>query len=168
MCHNFKLMVGHTTKHIKHGRLCDIKIWWPSVEMSHLGWALKRHLNPRFIIFQCHTHYHASSVSCLFVLYTSWAFINHLLTMCHIIQYVSRTCSFKRKKFYVQCTTTTTTVLRPLYRSTCVSRHFQLRTGGHFVGSKFYCPHALAGGNQRIRIREFSSTVLSTLSPYLW
>jgi len=40
-----------------------------------------------------------------------------------------------------------------------------------FVGSKFYCPHALAGGNQLIRIREktleFSSTVLSTLSPYL-
>ena len=28
-----------------------------------------------------------------------------------------------------QTTTTTTTVLRPLYRSTCVSRHIQLRTG---------------------------------------
>jgi len=40
-----------------------------------------------------------------------------------------------------------------------------------FVGAEFYCPHALADGNQRIRIREkmqeFSSTVLSTLSPYL-
>ena len=40
-----------------------------------------------------------------------------------------------------------------------------------FVHAKFYCPHALAVGNQRIRIRkktlEFSSTVLSTLSPYL-
>jgi len=23
-----------------------------------------------------------------------------------------------------------------------------------FVGAKFYCPHALADGNQRIRIRE--------------
>jgi len=38
------------------------------------------------------------------------------------------------------------------------------------VGAKFYCPHALADGNQRIRIRqkmlEFSSTVLSTLSLY--
>jgi len=38
-----------------------------------------------------------------------------------------------------------------------------------FVGAKFYCPHALADGNQRIRIREktleFSSKVLSTLSP---
>ena len=37
------------------------------------------------------------------------------------------------------------------------------------VGAKFYCPHALADTNQRIRIREktleFSSTVLSTLSP---
>jgi len=36
---------------------------------------------------------------------------------------------------------------------------------------KVYCPHALAGGNQRNRIREktleFSSTVSSTLSPYL-
>ena len=34
-----------------------------------------------------------------------------------------------------------------------------------FVGAKFYCPHALADGNQRIRIMdktlEFSSTVLS-------
>ena len=28
-----------------------------------------------------------------------------------------------------QTTTTTTTVVRPLYRSTCVSRHLQLRTG---------------------------------------
>jgi len=40
-----------------------------------------------------------------------------------------------------------------------------------FVGAKFYCPHALADSNQRIRIREkmleFSSTVLSTLSLYL-
>jgi len=38
-----------------------------------------------------------------------------------------------------------------------------------FVGAKFYCPHALADDNQRIQIREktleFSSTVLSTLSP---
>jgi len=37
-----------------------------------------------------------------------------------------------------------------------------------FVGAKFYCPHALADGNQHIRIREkmleFSSTVLSALS----
>jgi len=30
----------------------------------------------------------------------------------------------------------------------------QQQPGGHFVGSKFYCPHAHAGGNQRIRIRE--------------
>jgi len=40
----------------------------------------------------------------------------------------------------------------------------------NFVGAKFYCPHALAGSNQHIRIREkmleFSSTMLSTLSPY--
>jgi len=34
----------------------------------------------------------------------------------------------------------------------------------------FYYPHAIADGNQRIPIRntlEFSTTVLSTLSPYL-
>ena len=40
-----------------------------------------------------------------------------------------------------------------------------------FVGAKFYCPHALADGNQRIRTREktleFSSAVLSTLSRYV-
>jgi len=39
----------------------------------------------------------------------------------------------------------------------------------NFVGAKFYCLHALANGKQRIWIREkmleFSSTVLSTLSP---
>jgi len=39
-----------------------------------------------------------------------------------------------------------------------------------FVGAKFYCLHALADGNQHVHIREktleFSSAVLSTLSPY--
>jgi len=49
--------------------------------------------------------------------------------------------------------------------------HLQLRTGGFFVSAKFYCPHALADGTQCIQIREktleFSSTVLSTMSPYL-
>ena len=63
--------------------------------------------------------------------------------------------------------TTTTTVLQPSYRSTCISRHLQLQD---FVGAKFYWPHALAEGKQCIRIGErmleFSSTVLSTLSPY--
>jgi len=38
-----------------------------------------------------------------------------------------------------------------------------------FVGAKFYCPHALADGNQLIRIREkmleFFSTALSTQPP---
>ena len=37
-------------------------------------------------------------------------------------------------------------------------------------GAKFYCPHALADGNQRIRITEKMlefSTVWSTLPPYL-
>jgi len=59
-----------------------------------------------------------------------------------------------------------------LYRSTCVSRHLQLRTRGyHQVGAKFYCLHTLADGNHCIWIKEkmleFSSTVLSTLSLYL-
>jgi len=44
-------------------------------------------------------------------------------------------------------------VLRPLHRPTCVSRHLQLWTGGFCWAAKFYCPHALRGGNQRIRIR---------------
>jgi len=38
-----------------------------------------------------------------------------------------------------------------------------------FVAAKFYCPHALADGNQRIRSREKTmefSAVLPTLSPY--
>jgi len=43
---HFKLVVGHTTKQMKHGRLC----------------SLMRHLQPRFIIFECCTHYHTSSV----------------------------------------------------------------------------------------------------------
>jgi len=66
------------------------------------------------------------------------------------------------KEFVASITTTTTatiTALRPLYRSTCVSRHLQIRT----VGAQFYCPHVLADGNQCIRIREKTlefSTVL--------
>jgi len=39
------------------------------------------------------------------------------------------------------------------------------------IGAKFYCLHALAGGNQHIGLTEktleFSSTALSTLSPCL-
>ena len=47
----------------------------------------------------------------------------------------------------------TTPISWPLYSLACVSRHLQLRTGG-FVGAKFHCPHALAVGNQCIRIME--------------
>jgi len=61
---------------------------------------------------------------------------------------------------------TTTTILRPLYRSTCVSQHLQSKLED-FVGAKFNCPHALADSNQGILIREkkleFSSTVLPTV-----
>ena len=30
-------MVGHTIKQMKHGRSCDVQIWWPSVENIELG-----------------------------------------------------------------------------------------------------------------------------------
>jgi len=63
--------------------------------------------------------------------------------------------------------TTTTTVLRPIYKSTCIIRHLQLRTGG-FCWCKVLLPICPF---QHIQIREktlkFSSTVLSTLSSYL-
>ena len=42
-------------------------------------------------------------------------------------------------------TTTTTTVLRPLYKTTCVSQHPQLKTGGSCL-SKVLLPHAVADG----------------------
>jgi len=41
---------------------------------------------------------------------------------------------------------TTTTVLQPLKRSTCVSWQPRLRTGG-FAGAKFHCLQALADGS---------------------
>jgi len=66
-------------------------------------------------------------------------------------------------------TSTTTTILRLFCRSTCISHYFRLRRGD-FVGAKFYCPDAFAGGSQHIQIRkktlEFSTAVLSTLFPY--
>ena len=70
--------------------------------------------------------------------------------------------SYKHTRTYVYKLTTTTTVLQPLFRTTCISRHLPLRTGGFLLG--FHCPHALADGNQHNRIRE---KMLSTLSPYL-
>jgi len=62
--------------------------------------------------------------------------------------------------------TTTTIVLQPLYRSTCVSQHLQLRTEEDFVSAKFHCPHALANGNQHVLIRQKILEFSSTLSPY--
>jgi len=59
----------------------------------------------------------------------------------------------------------TTAISWPLYSLACVSRHLQLRTGG-FVGAKFHCPHALADGNQCIRIME-KTRVSTVLSLYL-
>ena len=65
-------------------------------------------------------------------------------------QHTTRSCNYDTG---TTMTTTTTTVWRPLYRWTCVSRHLQLRTGGFY-----WC------------MLEFSSIVLSTLSvsvPYI-
>ena len=40
-----------------------------------------------------------------------------------------------------------------IHRSTCVNRHLRLRTGG-FCWCTVFWTHALADGNQHIRIRE--------------
>jgi len=64
---------------------------------------------------------------------------------------------------------TTTTILHTLYRTTCISQHLQLRTGG-FCWSKVLLPACHCDGNYHIQIREkmleFSSTVLPAPSPY--
>jgi len=61
-----------------------------------------------------------------------------------------------------------TTVLRPLYRSTCVSRHLQLRTESDFIGAKFYCPYALADVTLELRVnkRRYSVHFAFDLLPY--
>ena len=35
--YNFKLVVGHTTKHMTHSCSWEVEIWWPSVENVTLG-----------------------------------------------------------------------------------------------------------------------------------
>ena len=63
----------------------------------------------------------------------------------------------------------TNTVLQPLYRTTCISWHTPLKTGG-FCCSKVLLPACPADDNVQIQIRdktfEFSSTVLPALCPY--
>jgi len=44
--------------------------------------------------------------------------------------FVDHTIDLPRQNFKVQTTTSTTTVIRPLYRLTCVSQHLELKTGG--------------------------------------
>ena len=65
--------------------------------------------------------------------------------------------------------TTTTTILRPLYRTTYISRHPQLRTGG-FCWSKVLLPTCPCWRQLRIQIREktreFSWTLLPAPSPW--
>ena len=63
----------------------------------------------------------------------------------------------------IQHTHTITTILWPLYRSTCVSWHLHLPPE-NFVGTKFYCPHALATSTFRLVPLEFPSTVSYTVS----
>ena len=59
-----------------------------------------------------------------------------LLPFCPIFLYVCRLSSYQTpptlttKRTKQKLTTHKNTVLQPLYRSTCVSRHYQLRTGG--------------------------------------
>jgi len=48
--------------------------------------------------------------------------------------------------WWFACSTTAAAILWPLRRTTCVSRHPQLRTED-FVGAKCYCPQAVADGN---------------------
>ena len=81
-------------------------------------------------------------------------------------------CCWLDRRPLVYTTTTITTVLWPLYRSTCIRADSTFSEElEDFVRAKFYCLHAFADGHQCIRIREkmleFSSTVLSTLYPYL-
>jgi len=72
-------------------------------------------------------------------------------------------------KLKIQTTTDTTSASQPLYRTTAISQHPQLRTGD-FAGAKFHCQHALADGNQHTGIREkmleFSVMRLPAPSPY--
>ena len=67
--------------------------------------------------------------------------------------------------------TNQTPVLRPLYRSTCVSRHLQLRTGWFCWLQSFTVHMPLLMATSAIGLGEetleFSSVVLSTLSPYV-
>ena len=57
------------------------------------------------------------------------------------------------RRFVLSRHLTTAVVLRPLCRSTCVSRHLQLRTGG-FCCCKVVLPMCPCDSNQHIRIRE--------------
>ena len=63
-----------------------------------------------------------------------------------LYQITLTSCSFNKFINYLLNTTATATVLWPLNRSTCVSRHLQLRTGGLYW-CKVYWPRALADGN---------------------
>jgi len=68
------------------------------------------------------------------------------------------------KKVNNNSNNTTATVFRPSRRSIYASRYLQCTE--EVVGAKFYCPHALADGNQRICSRE-KTLEFSSLFPYL-
>ena len=55
--YNFKLVFGHTTKHMKHDRSCDIEIWNPRLKMSHSGCTLVRHFQLWVHHISMSTHY---------------------------------------------------------------------------------------------------------------
>ena len=65
-------------------------------------------------------------------------------------------------RYHTTNTTTTATILQPLYRSASVS-HTSSQELEDFAGAEFYCPHTLADGSQHIRIRGEDAGVLSSV-----
>jgi len=59
-------VVGHTTKQMKHGRSCDIQIWWPSVENVALG------LRPRATFSASGSSYFSVTLTTMHHLYNDW------------------------------------------------------------------------------------------------
>jgi len=74
---------------MKHGRLCDVEVWWPSVEnVACACWKCCTQAAPSwdifnlgFIIFECCTHYHALSVYCIHckvsLMWFLWVYVQH-------------------------------------------------------------------------------------------
>ena len=154
---NISLTIHNSAKHD-----ATYIIPWPPYVLRYITYITRK--DPSYFRRSCDVtcHKFVRHVSELF-----FDFTVHLLRQTiHKITYKFQIKNVLNYHIHVRHTTrTTTTVLRPLYRSTCVSQHLQLRTAG-FSWCKVLLP-----ANQRIRIREktleFSSTVLSTRCLYL-